>query len=97
MNKQSTGFGGYHLRFDTAGEREVEMQELADAVRTVVAPAATVQRAAFSPHSADRYVGDGRIYRALVARYAIPEHDLQRQIADTAEYLINELPYFKPH
>ena len=66
------------------------MQELADAVSAVVAPAANVQSAAFSPHSADRYVGDGHMYRSLVARYSAPEHDLKRQIADTADYLIND-------
>lgn len=95
MNKLSTACGGYHLRFDTAGEREVEVQELADAVRAVVAPVATVQRAAFSPQNADRYVGDGRMYRALARRYGVTEHDLQTQIADIADYLTNELPHYK--
>ena len=82
--------GENHLRFDTAGEREVEVQELADTVRAVVAPAATVQRTAFSPDGADRYVGDGQLYRALAARLGVVEHDLPRQVRDTARYLIDE-------
>lgn len=78
------------LRFDTAGEREVEVQELADAVRAAVNPAATVQRNSFSPAGADRYVGDGRLYRDLAARHGVAEHGLQRQVQDTAHYLIDD-------
>lgn len=85
MNKLSTGCGGYHLRFDTAGEREVEVQELADAVRAVVAPAATVQRPAFSPQNADSYVGATAACIALwlgvmVLQSTTCKHRLQTQL-----------------
>ena len=84
--------GENHLRFDTAGEREVEMQELADTVRARVAPAVIVERATFSPDGADRYVGDGSKYRALAARLGVVEHALARQVDDTARYLFGEFP-----
>lgn len=86
--------GENHLRFDTAGEQEVEVQELADAVCAIVSPAATVQRLHLSPDgAADRYVGDGHFYRALAARLGVVEHDLPRQIKDTARYLIDEFAH----
>jgi nucleoside-diphosphate-sugar epimerase len=93
-NLLGVAFGGLlaeggepYLCFDTAGEREVEVQELADAVRDTINPEAMVQRASFSPAGADRYVGDGHVYHALAARHGVELHDLARQVADTAEYL----------
>jgi nucleoside-diphosphate-sugar epimerase len=75
------------LRVETAGESEVEMSALAEAVRAVVNPAATVERAALDGRTSDRYVGDGRAYRALMQRHGVVEDPLVRQIADTADYL----------
>jgi UDP-glucuronate decarboxylase len=75
------------LRIETAGECEVEMGALAEAVRAVVSPSATIDRAAPDGSPADRYVGDGRVYRALMQRYGVTEDPLLRQIADTADYL----------
>lgn len=93
-NLLGVAFGGLladagepYLCFDTAGEREVEVQELADMVRTVVNPATVVQRASLARSGADRYVGDGRRYRMLMADHGVTPHDLLRQVADTAEYL----------
>jgi nucleoside-diphosphate-sugar epimerase len=78
--------------FDTAGEIEVEVQELADVVRAAVNPAASVQRAAYSPAGADRYVGDGRLYHELAARHGVTAHGLRQQVDDTARYLTDEFP-----
>ena len=75
------------LCVETAGEREVEMDDLAEAVRAVVNPSATIVRAAPDGSPADRYVGDGRAYRALMRRHGVTEDPLARQIADTADYL----------
>ena len=93
-NLLSVAFGGLLaddgdpvLCFDTAGEREVEVQELADVVRATVNPEAAVCRTSMLPVSADRYVGDGRRYHALATDYGVLPHDLPRQVADTAEFL----------
>ena len=75
------------LCIETAGECEVEMGALAEAVRAVVNPSATIARAALDGSPADRYVGDGRVYRALMQRYGVTEDPLARQIADTDDYL----------
>jgi UDP-glucuronate decarboxylase len=75
------------LCIETAGECEVEMGALAEAVRAVVNPSATLARAAPDGSPADRYVGDGRVYRALMQRYGVMEDPLPQQIADTADYL----------
>jgi nucleoside-diphosphate-sugar epimerase len=75
------------LCVETAGDREVEMDALAEAVRAVVNPSATIARAAPDGSPGDRYVGDGRAYRALMQRHGVTEDPLARQIADTADYL----------
>jgi len=75
------------LCVETAGEREVEMDALAEAVRDMVNPSATIARAVPDGRPADRYVGDGRAYRALLQRYGVTEDALPRQICDTADYL----------
>jgi UDP-glucuronate decarboxylase len=72
---------------ETAGDRDVEMGDLAEAVRAVVNPSAVIHRAPLDDSPADRYVGDGRVYRELMGRYGVAEHSLPRQIADTADYL----------
>lgn len=72
---------------ETAGDHDVEMGDLAEAVRDLVAPHATIQRPAVAPEPVDRYVGDGLHYRQLLATHGIVEHPLSRQITDTADYL----------
>ena len=76
-----------HLLVETAGEREVEVGELAQAVRGLVAPDAAIERVAFAQEPMDHYVGDGARYRAMLALHGIAEHPLERQILDTAAYL----------
>lgn len=75
------------LCLETAGDQTTEMAELADAVRRVVNPAATMSRANIANTPIDRYVGDGTQYRQLLQDFNIPEHSLAQQITDTADYL----------
>jgi UDP-glucuronate decarboxylase len=75
------------LCIETAGEHEVEMAALAEAVRAVVNPSATIARAPADGRPADRYVGDASAYRALMQQHGVTEDSLARQIADTADYL----------
>jgi hypothetical protein len=62
------------------------------AVRTVVNPTATIERAQPDGRPADHYVGEGRLYRALMRRYGIAEDSLEQQIGDTADYLHASAP-----
>lgn len=72
---------------ETAGDQEVEVGELAKMVCDVVSPNARIERNECAKQPIDRYVGNGRDYRLLLGEHGIVEHRLQRQIADTAEYL----------
>jgi nucleoside-diphosphate-sugar epimerase len=76
-----------YVCFDTAGDREVEVQELAETVRYLVNPDITISRPALTSVVADRYVGDGTMYRSLAARHGVVLHDLEQQVRDTASYL----------
>lgn len=78
------------LCLETAGDQTVEMAELAEAVRRVVNPAATIARASSTHTPIDRYVGDGTQYRQLLQDFNIPEHALPQQITDTADYLATQ-------
>jgi nucleoside-diphosphate-sugar epimerase len=73
--------------FDTAGEREVEVLELAEVVKAVVNHASSIIRPALLPGKEDRYVGDGAIFRSLANRYGVTLRDLREQVRETAEYL----------
>jgi UDP-glucuronate decarboxylase len=77
------------LTFDTAGERAVEVGELAEQVVEVLGRRdLPIRRPALDPAKpADRYVGDGMAMRALALRHAIAPLDLAAQIRDTAAYL----------
>ena len=76
-----------HLCVETAGEREVELGELADLVRTLVAPDAAIERPDARAGPVDRYVGDGARFRRLLAAHGVDEDPLARQVVDTADYL----------
>lgn len=75
------------VQVETAGDREVEMSELAEAVRSVVAPHASITRPELAVGPIDRYVGSGSHYRRLLAEHGVVEHPLAKQITETAEYL----------
>ncbi len=74
--------------FDTAGEIEVEVSELARrAARVMGRPEITIERPSLGAGAADRYVGDGHTMAALAAAEALPFATLDDQIRDTARYL----------
>jgi nucleoside-diphosphate-sugar epimerase len=74
------------LVFDTAGAEVVEMADLARAVGTALGLDLEIRRPPLSPGE-DRYVGDGRIYRAAVSRDGGEPIGLDRIVRDTADYL----------
>jgi hypothetical protein len=74
--------------FDTAGEREVEVGDLAElAISVLGQPDLTTLRPAFDGTPADRYVGDPSTYNSLARSYGIELRTLERQIEETARYL----------
>jgi nucleoside-diphosphate-sugar epimerase len=75
------------VTFDTAGEREVEMGDLAEAVRAALGGASQVQRAALAERPVDRYVGDGARYQRWRNELGIPQRKLYEQIAATAQFM----------
>jgi len=81
--------GGEAVTFDTAGERVVEVGELAALVRNHVGrPDLEIHRPPVATgRPADRYVGDGAAMAALARRYGIVLLELPEQIRRTADYL----------
>lgn len=80
-------------RFDTAGEREIEIGELALQVNLVLGSTVPIERPPLEGGTrVDRYVGDGAAYAALLDEAGIEPQPLQRQIARTAEYLHHHFP-----
>jgi len=74
--------------FDTAGEREIELSELAQLCATVLGrPNIRIERPPLREGPADRYVGDGTAMRARAARYGIALASLPDQINETANFL----------
>ena len=74
--------------FDTAGEREIEVGELAELAATVLGrPGMPVLRPPVDDTQVDRYVGDPAVINSLARSYGITLTPLPRQIEDTARYL----------
>jgi UDP-glucuronate decarboxylase len=74
--------------FDTAGEREIEIGELAELVASVLGrPGTAIQRPPSDGSPADRYVGNQRAMTELLRSFAIKRHDLLTQIQATADFL----------
>lgn len=71
-------------RLSTGGE-PLELGEVAQAVANALG--GTVDRAPINEAHADRYVGDSEGYAALLSRYGIAPVALDRQIAETADWL----------
>jgi nucleoside-diphosphate-sugar epimerase len=86
MLGQTAGPG---VPFDTAGEREVEIGELASlTARLLGAPAARIDRPPFAEGGrTDRYVGDGAIWGALASQSGLDLAPLEVQILDTAAFM----------
>jgi len=83
------------LVFDTAGVEVVEMADLAQAVRAAFGLDLEIRRPPLAP-GVDRYVGDGRIYQAAVARGPGEPIGLDRIVRDTADYMRGLTPGVGP-
>ena len=77
--------------WDTMGEQEVELQQLAAAIGFVLSQPAAIDRPESSGGPEDRYVGEGLRYRLLCRQLRIESLDLIAQIRRTAAYLQNVL------
>lgn len=76
--------------FDTAGEREIEVGELASLAANLLGkPNLPVKRPEVAAEPVSRYVGDGTLMQCLAQKYSIALRDLPRQITDTADYLLS--------
>jgi UDP-glucuronate decarboxylase len=74
--------------FDTAGEVEVEVGELAAiAARVLGHPDMVIERSMVEDADPDRYVGDGATMHRMAVECGIELKGLDRQITDTARYL----------
>lgn len=74
--------------FDTAGEREIEVGELAELAASVLgAPGMSIERPPLDGNQVDRYVGDSTTINALARSYGIEMKTLPQQIEDTARYM----------
>lgn len=74
-----------HVVFDSAGQEEVEVGELAVRVaRALGRPGARIVRPPTAAEPVDRYVGDGEAIGRLRTRYAIAHLPLDEQIRQTA-------------
>ena len=76
--------------FDTAGDQDLEMAEIARVVAEVVGHGAGVQRPAFVDGSADRYLGDIAHYARLRAYYDVAPVGFPEQIRATAEFMADD-------
>ena len=78
--------------FDTAGEREIELSELAQLCATTLGhPDIRIERPVLREELADRYVGDGTAMRGRATRYGIALASLSDQINETADFLRENL------
>jgi nucleoside-diphosphate-sugar epimerase len=78
------------LRFETAGECEIEIGELARLARDhVVGGNVRIERPARQLEPVDRFVGDPTLLRELAKCYGVQLRSLVDQMKDTAEYLSN--------
>jgi nucleoside-diphosphate-sugar epimerase len=83
---------GSPLEFDTAGSETVEMADLADAVAAALRPTnVTIERTGPVEGDVDYYVGDGRLYRSILAGQGRRIVGLMRIVTDTAAFLAREI------
>ncbi len=74
--------------FDAAGEREIEVGELAELAASVLGqPGMAIERPPFDGTAPDRYVGDPMKLRSLAAAHGVDLKPLSRQIEDTARFM----------
>jgi nucleoside-diphosphate-sugar epimerase len=75
------------ILFDTAGDRDYEMGEIALAVAEVLGHRGGVERPPLRDEPEDRYLGEGGAYRALRARFGVEPEAFAGQVAHTARYM----------
>lgn len=74
--------------FDTAGEKQVEMDDLAQAVIAALeCPGVRVERPPLQGDKEDVYVGEGALFHDHARALGLTLRDLATQIRDTAAYL----------
>jgi nucleoside-diphosphate-sugar epimerase len=74
--------------FDTAGERIVELDDLAHAASAALGKTGIeIRRPLLSAETPDRYVGDGKTLGKLLSLHGIAPLPLETQIRDTARFL----------
>jgi UDP-glucuronate decarboxylase len=89
----SLALAGEDACFDTAGERVVELGEVAELVRDVVAGAALPIERDYDPLGpSHEYVGAPGEMVALARRHDVPLASLEQQIRDTAAGLVSLTP-----
>ncbi len=75
--------------FDTAGDGEIEVGDLAKLVASVLGESGMeIQRPAPDDTPADRYVGDSALIQSLARSYGIAMKTLSTQIEDTAHFMM---------
>lgn len=76
-------------KFDTCGEREIEIGDLAKLALDVLDnPGGQILRPPPSDQNEDRYVGDRATIAALAKKYGVEFRSLRQQVRDTADYLV---------
>ncbi len=75
------------VTFDTAGDEDLEMSDIARYVLETVGESAGVVRAALVEGPADRYVGDGTFYLDLRHRFDVEPVDFATQVRQTASFM----------
>lgn len=88
----SLALAGEDALFDTAGERVVELGELADLVRDEIAATLPVHRDYDPSGPAHEYVGRAGEMAGLARRHGLPLAPLEQQIRDTAAGLNSVQP-----
>jgi UDP-glucuronate decarboxylase len=74
--------------FDTAGEVEIEVGELAELAKSVLGkPELEIVRPSLDGSPADRYVGDPSVFWSLARAHGTVLRPLSQQIEDTARFL----------
>ena len=72
------------LKFDTAGDREYEMAEIAAVVQRELKHKRGIDRPPLLSEEPDRYVGDGATYRELRERLGVEGVEFPQQVVQTA-------------
>jgi UDP-glucuronate decarboxylase len=76
--------------YDTAGEKVVEMADLAREIAAIIRPDVAINRPPADETKQDIYVGDATVIHTLARRYVIFLAPLDAQIRDTADYLLQK-------